>query len=213
MGCSRAGRWLRTPRLLHFVLSAATLGAAWLAGGCSAGGQQPVTAVAAITPAAKPPPARLPYADPALAHWIETRLPRGGAVVARSDGSPSISHCLQDNDNVDTVADSYVELTHFYRADDLARAIRDENKLAPGDAPEPGARLVIPAVIDTVPAEPSEGRLGWPDDKVLRGVHVRGVVAVGKNFARLLDQMAARGMNLIVLDVKDADGRLTFPSN
>jgi hypothetical protein len=41
---------------------------------------------------------------------------------------------------------------------------------------------------------------------------VRGIVAVGKNFAQLLDQMAARGMNLIVLDVKDADGRLTYPS-
>jgi hypothetical protein len=171
------------------------------------------TAPVAAAPAPEEPSARVPFADPALADWIGTRLPRGGEVVARADGSPSINHAVQENENIDTVAEAYIELTHFYRTDDLARAIRDENKLAPGEAPERGAHLAIPDVIDAVPAEPSEGRLGWPENKVMRGVHVRGIVAAGKNFARLLDQMAARGMNLIVLDVKDADGRLTFPSS
>jgi hypothetical protein len=187
------------------VLLATALGA------CSAGGPQPRSLPLPATPPVSEE-ARPTFADPALADWIETRLPQGGEVVARTDGSPSIRHVVQQDENVDTVAESYIELTHFYRTDDLARAIRDENKLAPGESPERGTNIFIPDVIDAIPAEPSEGRLGWPDDKVLRGVHVRGIVAVGKNFASLLDQMAARGMNLIVLDVKDADGRLTFPS-
>jgi len=207
MGCPRN-------EVLHFILSAATLFAAATLGACSAGGRQtPVSTAPAAVMAPEEPLARVPFADAALADWIEARLPRGGAVVPRADGSASINHTVQENENVDTVAESYIELTHLYRADDLARAIRDENKLAPDEAPERGAHLAIPDVIDAIPAEPTEGRLGWPDDKVLRGVHVRGIVAVGKNFGRLLDQMAARGMNLIVLDVKDADGRLTFPSN
>src|SRR5258708_34723490 len=199
--------------VLHLILFPEPLWGTGTFGGCSAGG--PPTPVTAAAPIALPeePPARVPFADPALGDWIALRLPPGGEVVARNDGSPSIIHTLQENENVDTVADSYIELTHFYRADDLARAIRDDNKLGPGEESEPGARVSIPAVIDAVPAEPSRGRLGWPEDKVLRGVHVRGIVAVGKNFARLLDQMTARGMNLIVLDVKDADGRLTFPSS
>ena len=63
-----------------------------------------------------------------------------------------------------------------------------------------------------MPQSPTEGRLGWPEDKALRGVHIRSFVAAGKHFAQLLDQMAARGMNVVVLDVKDADGKITFPS-
>jgi hypothetical protein len=170
----------------------------------------PVAAAAA--PVTDVPPAAS-FADPALGEWIAARLPSGGLIAAHADGSPVVTHVLQEDENVDTVADAYLELTHFLRAEDLARAIRDGNKLAEHDVPEKGAPLIIPGVIDAVPSEPSEGRLGWPDDKVLRGVHGRGIVAAGKNFARLLDQMTARGMNLIVLDVKDADGRLTYPSN
>src|SRR5205823_5893828 len=80
------------------------------------------------------------------------------------------------------------------------------------DSLPPGAHLVIPGVLDAPPESPSEGRLGWPEDNALKGLHIRAQVATGKNFGRLLDHMAARGMNLIVLDVKDADGRVTYPS-
>jgi hypothetical protein len=208
MGCPRS-------EVLHFILSAATVTVAAALGACSAGGRLAPATTAAVATVTAPdePAAKVPFADPALASWMGARLPRGGEVVPRPDGTVAIQHAVQENENVDTVAESYIELTHFYRADDLARAIRDDNKLGPDQTPERGAHLSIPDVIDAIPAEPSEGRLGWPEDKVMRGVHVRGIVAVGKNFARLLDQMAARGMNLIVLDVKDADGRLTFPSS
>jgi hypothetical protein len=48
---------------------------------------------------------------------------------------------------------------------------------------------------------------------MLRGLHLRPQVAAGRSFARVIDQMVRRGMNLVVIDVKDADGRLSYPSN
>src|SRR5262249_35664473 len=61
-------------------------------------------------------------------------------------------------------------------------------------------------------ATPDEERLGWPADRVLRGVYVRGSTAGGPLYTRLLEHMVQRSMNLIVLDTKDYDGLLTYPS-
>jgi hypothetical protein len=62
------------------------------------------------------------------------------------------------------------------------------------------------------PKSPAEGRLGWGDTDGLRGVYLRAFVAARKGFLPMLDTMAARGMNLVVIDVKDANGRITYPS-
>jgi hypothetical protein len=121
-----------------------------------------------------------------------------------------IAHTVQANQTVDQVAENYADLTEIYAAEDLAQAIRQANGLV--DEPASGASLSIPEVVTAVPKSPAETRLGWPDDKVLKGVHVRASVAAKKGFLHLLDQMAARDMNLVVLDVKDADGRITYPS-
>lgn len=59
--------------------------------------------------------------------------------------------------------------------------------------------------LDTPRREPK--RLG-----PLRGVYVRGTTAGGRAFPRLLDRLAARRMNAVVLDAKDYDGWLTYPS-
>ncbi len=46
----------------------------------------------------------------------------------------------------------------------------------------------------------------------MRGVYVRGDTAAKEHYTRILDRMATRQMNAIVLDAKDYDGMLTYPS-
>ena len=151
-------------------------------------------------------------ADGALASWLNARLPKGGSLAERDDRSIAIAHTVQPNETLADVAAAYVEMTTVYLADDLAEMIRAENDLATAGAMAPGMRLEIPAVVGAVPRSAAESRLGWPDDKVLRGLYLRPQVAAGRSFPRVLDAMAARGMNLVVIDVKDADGRISYPS-
>jgi hypothetical protein len=186
----------------------------------------PIALLSCVTTGVKAPPRIQPpspsavataptapdFADKDLAAWIGARLPKGGTLVTRENRSIGISHTVQPNQTAADVANAYVEFTSIYATDDLARAIEQANGLSDGDAPAPGRALSIPEVIAAVPKSPSDTRLGAPADKVLRGVHVRAGIAAKKSFSRLLDQMADRGMNLVVLDVKDADGKITYPS-
>jgi hypothetical protein len=48
--------------------------------------------------------------------------------------------------------------------------------------------------------------------KEMRGIYVRGSTAGKPTFGPMLDKMVARGMNAVVLDSKDYDGILTYPS-
>lgn len=50
-------------------------------------------------------------------------------------------------------------------------------------------------------------------DHSTRGIYVRGDTASRPTFAGLLDRVVAHGMNAIVLDVKDYDGLVTYPSH
>jgi hypothetical protein len=164
-------------------------------------------------PAKSPAPGAAAETAPApaerpIAAWLRARLPPGGTLVERVDRSLGIEHTVQDQQTIQDVADAYLDLTSVYLVDDLAREIRGENHLARRATPEAGQRLTIPDVLQDVPE-----RLGWPDDDGLRGLHVRSVVAAGPSFGYVLDRMASRRMNLVVLDVKDADGRITYPSN
>jgi hypothetical protein len=150
--------------------------------------------------------------DKALAAWLAQRLPKGGSLVEQSDHSIGVVHVLADQETIADVADAYLEMTTVYLAVDLAEAIRGQNRLAPNAAPAPGTKVEIPAIVRAAPKAPSETRLGWPEDKVLRGLHIRPQVAASRSFPRVLDAMAARGMNLVVIDVKDADGKVSFPT-
>jgi hypothetical protein len=171
------------------------------------------TRVAATSASAERPAERAPeFADKALAAWLGARLPKGGSLVEENDHAIGVVHLVAEKEAIADVADAYVEMTTIYLAADLAEAIRAQNHLAPGDAPAPGTKLEIPAVVRAVPKPPAEARLGWPEDKVLRGLHIRPQVAAGRSFPRVLDAMAARGMNLVVIDVKDADGKISFPT-
>ena len=133
-------------------------------------------------------------------------------MTARADETITIEHVVQDGESLDDIAAAYLELTQIYLADDLVRAIREENELPKNASPEKGTALRIPELLSALPKSPAEGRLGWGATDGLRGVYVRAFVAARKGFLPMLDTMVARGMNLVVIDVKDANGRITYPS-
>ena len=162
-------------------------------------------------PVKEPEPPVAPSED-TLAGWLTARLPKGGTLTTRSDGSPAIVHSVQNNETLRDVAEAYVELTQIYLAEDLARAIREENQLPKDPTLAVGTSLRIPEILSAVPKSPAEGRLATNETDALRGLYVRAFVAARKGFWPMLEHMAARGMNLAVIDVKDANGRLTYPS-
>jgi hypothetical protein len=147
-----------------------------------------------------------------LSEWLTSRVPAGGSVVVGADGAVSIVHTVRSGETFTGIADTYLDLTDIYLLADLAIAIRKENGLANDAEPQAGARLAIPGVVKERWKSTDEERLGWPSDKVLRGLYVRGLTAGGPLYMRLLAHMAERPLNLIVLDTKDYDGLLTYPS-
>jgi hypothetical protein len=183
--------------------------------------------VSAPTPApptaapARPPTAARPEAPPAgppdderarLIAWVKSRLPDGGEVVD-SPGAPlGVSHTFRQGDTWAKVAEAYLDVTEIYLGRDLQKAIAQQASLGDGADPKPGQRVAIPSIVTRAPRSADEERLGWPDDKALRGLYVRGSTAATSLFIGLLDRMAARGMNLIVLDAKDYDGLVTYRS-
>jgi len=61
-------------------------------------------------------------------------------------------------------------------------------------------------------APPAEPRLGWPADGDLAGVYAHIDMIGAPSFGRFLGQLAANGMNAVVVDGKDYQGWLTYPS-
>jgi len=191
-------------RAAEFVLVAATAS-------CTAMRQPATPQEQAVSPATKPEAPAAPSED-TLAGWLTARLPQGGTLTSRPDGTIAIEHTVQESETLDDIASAYVELTQIYLADDVARAIRDENQMVKNAPVEKGTKLRIPEILSARPKSPAEGRLGWSETDGLRGVYMRAFVAARKGFLPMLDTMAARGMNLVVIDVKDANGRITYPS-
>jgi hypothetical protein len=146
-----------------------------------------------------------------LVAWIKSRLPAEGELVDRPGAPVGVSYLVREGDSLAKVADAYVDLTDIYLARDLQKAIVEANSLGEGGL-KPGARITIPGIVARVPKSADDERLGWPEDKALRGLYVRGSTAATPLFMGLLDRMAARGMNLIVLDAKDYDGLVTYRS-
>jgi hypothetical protein len=108
-----------------------------------------------------------------LIEWLKSKLPEGGELTA-SSGTIGIVHVARPGDSFPKIADAYVDLTSVYFARDLNKAIHTENNIDPTVPPKPGDRIVIPQVVTRAPKSADEERLGWPDDKVLRGLYVRG---------------------------------------
>ena len=164
---------------------------------------------------AAPSPAPVHPADPErteLVAWLRTKLPAGGEIIDAVGSPVGLAHVLRRGDSLPAISDAYVEFTEIYLARELGKAIQKENPNFRAAAPSPGDRIVIPAVVKRAPKAADDERIGWPEDKQLRGVYVRGGTAGGSLFMPLLDRMAERGMNMIVLDAKDYDGWLTYKS-
>jgi hypothetical protein len=146
-----------------------------------------------------------------LVDWLRSQLPPGGEIVDVPGAPIGVVHVAKAGELYELVARHYVELTDVYLTANLLKAMRVANKLKSAQA-RAGERIVIPSVVREAPKSADEERLGWPEDKVLRGVYVRGGPAASHLYEDILEESRRRGMNLIVLDAKDYDGWVTYPS-
>ena len=173
----------------------------------------PSLSAAKVTPPlapAAPRPERLRAA--AFASWLEEKLPPGGRLVQGDPGEPpAVLHTAQPGESLAKIAAAYLDLSDVYLLYDFAAAIGKANPRYRYSL-KPGAEIVIPHLL-TEPYKTGDAqRLGWPEDKVIRGVYMRGDTAGGTYYVGILDKLAEHGMNAIVLDTKDTDGWVTYPS-
>ncbi|HTQ42356.1 MAG TPA: putative glycoside hydrolase [Polyangiaceae bacterium] len=61
-------------------------------------------------------------------------------------------------------------------------------------------------------AHADEPRLGWPEDKQISGVYAHIGMLNQPSFPGFLDRIAKNGMNAVVIDGKDYQGWVTYPS-
>ncbi|MBK6694595.1 MAG: hypothetical protein IPG50_20650 [Myxococcales bacterium] len=117
----------------------------------------------------------------ALVTWLEAHMPSGGEVVDEADKPVGVVHVAKAGELYELIARAYVELTDIYLTADLHKELRKANKLpGPKNAAKAGERVVIPAIVPEAPKSADEERLGWPEDKVLKGVYVRGGPAASR---------------------------------
>jgi hypothetical protein len=176
------------------------------------GGIAPAISAAPASTAAppSPPEPRAPEDEgrARLVAWLKSRLPDGGAIIDEPGEAVGVVHTFRGADTLAKIAADYVGLTEVYLARDLAKALSAAYPLAQ----KIGDRITIPEIVARAPKSADDERLGWPEDKVLRGLYVRGSTAATPLFTLLLGRMADRGMNVIVLDAKDYDGLVTYRS-
>ena len=133
------------------------------------------------------------------------------AEVTLVDGRPRVVHAAQKGDSLQSIAGLYLDVSDVYLQGDLAVEIGKANPSTRRSI-DPGAMIEIPHVLGEPYEDADAGRLGWPEDKVIRGIYLRGPTAGGRGYLSILNHMQQRGMNAIVLDTKDTDGNLTYPS-
>ena len=138
--------------------------------------------------------------------WLAKHLPQGGSVAGEAGSPPRVLHTVTAGDTAQSIAEAYVDITDVYDSKDLAAAIV---KAAP--IPAPGGHVEIPHVLTAPYLDAEAGRLGWPEDRALRGVFVTGPYAAIR-WVDTLDKLAARKLNAVVLDGKDYQGPVNYPS-
>lgn len=146
-------------------------------------------------------------APPAPYRWVRGRLPAGGALV-----DDAVVHTVRAGETFQSIAEAYLDLTSVYDPADLAKEIVNANLPESKRGAAPGMRVSIPHVLRSAPKTGAAERIGLPKDGVIKGIYVRGSTAGARTYPALLDRVVAHGMNAIVLDVKDYDGPLTYPS-
>jgi hypothetical protein len=159
-------------------------------------------------------PAPPPPADPraTFAAWLKERLPEGGEIVDRAGAPLALVHTARKGDTFLSVAKAYLDLTDVYFSEDLAKEmVKAAPKEKRGVLAE-GTRVDIPRVLPEPYKTGDAERLELPADKAVRGLYMRGDTAARSFFLGMIDKMAPRGINAIVLDAKDYDGPITYPS-
>ncbi len=177
----------------------------------------PPAPVATAEPAAKvveaPKAAPAPTPRELLRSWLSSHVPTGGAV---DDDGPAVvvTHTAQKGDTLKAIAAAYIDLTTMYGEGEFMGALLKQNPGAHFGVLTPGFKLRIPNVVTDVPKAGNDARLGWPkeDNGALRGIYANATMAGHPSFPGMLDKMAARDMNALVLDVKDVTGYFTYPS-
>ena len=140
-----------------------------------------------------------------LAEWLKTHLPKGGSVEG---DPPKVFHTVSANETVLSIAGAYLSISDVYTPGELAAAIGRKN---PGGAII-GKKLEIPNITTRViHDDPKDERLGWPEDRALRGIFITGPYA-GIKWVESLDKLAERGLNAVVLDAKDYEGYINYPT-
>ena len=109
-----------------------------------------------------------------------------------------------------TLAHSYLGLSDVYFEDDFAAEIAKSARKEGGF--RPGNKIHVPHLVTEPFKSADDERLPMPDDHVVKGLYIRGATATKPMFAFILDQMAKRDINAIVLDAKDYDGPVTYAS-
>jgi len=156
---------------------------------------------AAPRPADGPPLAP----DTPFTTWLRARVPSGARVVV-DDGAIRVLHAVVAGDTFASIARLYADVTDVYAIADLASEI--EKSAGPLS---PGGRIAIPRVLAAPYEEARPGGLGWPEDGALRGIFLTGAYA--RSFwVPSLDKVAARKMNAVVLDAKDYEGPVNYPT-
>jgi hypothetical protein len=141
-----------------------------------------------------------------LAQWLRLHVPKGGSV--EGEDPPKVMHTVGKDENPNTLASLYLPLSELYTQAEIADAIVKKN---PGGV-VPGKKIEIPGITTRViHDDPRDERLGWPEDKALRGVFITGPYA-GIRWIDTLDKLAERGLNAVVLDQKDYEGYVNYPS-
>jgi hypothetical protein len=157
-------------------------------------------------------PAPSPHVEPepihgSVADWLRQRVPPGGKVTSADAGAFTVIHTVAADDTPQTLASAYLDVTSVYRAKDLAAEIAKRNPQL-----TPGTVIEVPHVLSEAYKTPDDERMGWPADRVLRGVFISGVFA-GSFWPETLEKLAARKLNAVVLDGKDYMGTVNYPTH
>jgi len=140
-----------------------------------------------------------------LAEFLRTHVPKGGTVTPGD--APKVHHTVAKGETLASVAQAYLPISDLYKQSELESAIAKKN---PSFAP--GKKIEIPNITTRViHDDPRDEKLGWPEDKALRGVFITGTYA-GIYWVDTLDKVAEHGLNAVVLDQKDYEGYINYPS-
>jgi hypothetical protein len=142
--------------------------------------------------------------------WLKERIQPGDEVVTEPDGI-AVLHTVAKGEIPATLAHAYIGLSDIYFEDDFAAEIAKSARKKDGGF-RAGNKIHVPHLVAEPFKSASDERLGTPDDAVVKGLYIRGATATKPFFVFILDQMAKRDINSIVLDAKDYDGPVTYPS-